>query len=417
MARLLMYTSWSQGHVYPPVAMLLELAKRGHEIHVRTRSQDVDRLSDLGFASAPIDPRIEAIDCDDWRARTQYGAMTRLIAFFSRCAELEIPDFQQAVADVDPDLLIVDVNCIGATYVAESSGIPWAQYCPHPPPIRSADVPPHGLGWAPGRSALGRLRDRLARASFERITEPTGLRALNRQRAAMGLGPNRHWDDHYLRSGRFILFTAEPYEYPRSDWPATVRLVGPGEWEPPATPPAWLAAEQRPIILVTASTAQQDDARLIQTALDAFADEGVALVVTTAAHDPALFRAPPNARVAQSLPHGPIVNRAACVIAHGGQGITQKALAAGVPLCIVPFYRDQHDVARRVEVAGAGVRLPRRRLTPERLRAAVRKAMPLRPGAESISRAFSAAGGAAAAADAIEELLPLHGRAPDSTSV
>ena len=42
---------------------------------------------------------------------------------------------------------------------------------------------------------------------------------------------------------------------------------------------------------------------------------------------------------------------------HAGMGATQKALAHGVPVCAVPFGRDQLEVARRVEVAHAGTRL------------------------------------------------------------
>ena len=147
---------------------------------------------------------------------------------------------------------------------------------------------------------------------------------------------------------RFIAFTAEPYEYPRSDWPATCGSSGPGPGS--AVGAARVACDRdRPIVLVTASTAYQRDEKLIRAALEAFADEDVALVVTTAAHDPSGFPAPPNARVEGFLPHGPIIARAVCVVCHGGQGITQKSLAAGVPPCVVPFCRDQFDVARHVE--------------------------------------------------------------------
>ena len=86
-------------------------------------------------------------------------------------------------------------------------------------------------------------------------------------------------------------------------------------------------------------------------------------------------------------------------------GITQKALAHGVPVVAVPFGRDQPEVARRVEVSGAGVRLPLKQLDPDRLRTAVRRAIGLQPGAARIAAAFAAAGGAAAAADAIAGLL------------
>jgi UDP:flavonoid glycosyltransferase YjiC (YdhE family) len=51
-------------------------------------------------------------------------------------------------------------------------------------------------------------------------------------------------------------------------------------------------------------------------------------------------------------------------------GITQKALAAGVPVCVVLFGRAQFDVTRHVQIADAGTRLP-----ASRLRKAVREAM------------------------------------------
>ena len=67
--------------------------------------------------------------------------------------------------------------------------------------------------------------------------------------------------------------------------------------------------------------------------------------------------------------------------------------------------RDQPEVARRVEVAGAGVRLPARKVSPRRLREGVRRAMTRRPQAQLIAAAFAAAGGPVAAADALEELV------------
>jgi UDP:flavonoid glycosyltransferase YjiC (YdhE family) len=86
-------------------------------------------------------------------------------------------------------------------------------------------------------------------------------------------------------------------------------------------------------------------------------------------------------------------------------GATQKALARGVPVCAVPFARDQFEVARRVEVAGAGSRLPAFRLRADRLRAKVRTAMASREGAIRIAGAYRAAGGPAAAADLCEQQL------------
>src|SRR5215217_1411233 len=199
--------------------------------------------------------------------------------------------------------------------------------------------------------------------------------------------------------------TSESFEYPRSDWPPSVRMVGPGIWDPPAKAPEWLEKISRPLVLVTCSTEFQNDGKLVGAALQGLAGEDVEVLVTTAGVDPSSFTPPPNARIERFVPHSPVLERASCVVCHGGMGITQKALAAGVPVCVVPFGRDQFDVARHVQIADAGTRLPAPRLRPERLRRAVREAMSKKAGAERIALAFATAGGPNAAVDALEELL------------
>jgi MGT family glycosyltransferase len=129
------------------------------------------------------------------------------------------------------------------------------------------------------------------------------------------------------------------------------------------------------------------------------------VVATLPAGDPALLRIPANARVERFVPHRHVLDRAVCAVTHGGMGATQKALARGVPVCAVPFGRDQFEVARRVEVAGAGTRLPAKRLNPERLRQKVREAMTKSAGAARIQAAFKEAGGPVAAAAAFESRL------------
>ncbi len=51
-----------------------------------------------------------------------------------------------------------------------------------------------------------------------------------------------------------------------------------------------------------------------------------------------------------------MLKRATVVVCHGGGGTTLGALAAGVPLVVVPlFSSDQYINARRVSATGAGV--------------------------------------------------------------
>jgi MGT family glycosyltransferase len=403
MARVLIYTSPAPGHVYPPIATAIALQERGHDVSVRTESGSVGAIDRLGLSAAPIDPRIEALPLEDWRTRTSIGALVSACDTFAKRARYEVPYLQAAIEAENPDLIWVDTNAWGAAAVAEASGVPWAHYMPHPHPGPARGVPVFGPGFAPSTSRLARLRD-AAMTALKPLAFHSFMRSHNLHRAALGLPTLNAIEDHYLAAPLLIQFSAEPFEYPR-EWPANVRLVGPALWEPPGPEPEWLAAEERPIILVTASTEFQDDAKLIGGALEAFADQPYAVIATSAAHDPGDFDVPTNARVERHLPHRQILRRAAAVISHGGMGTTQKALAAGVPVCVVPFIRDQFEVARRVEHCGGGTLLPARRLRPDRLRSAVEGAIACRKGAERVRDAFGRAGGAKAAASALEGLL------------
>jgi MGT family glycosyltransferase len=405
MARILAYTSPGRSHLFPLTPILDELRRRGHEIALRTLASQVPTMRARGFDAAPIDPRIEAIEHIDWRARNPLHSLHLNANVFCARAEHDAPDLERAIAEVRPDVLLVDINSWGSLMAAEASGGAWAAFCPYPLALRSRDAPPFGPGFAPARGALGRARDLLVQQLAIRAVERRLRDPLNGIRRRLGLTPVATVDE-WLRSAPLLLYmTAEPFEYPRRDWPENVVMIGPCDWEPPADPPAWLEQTAQPIVLVNTSTEFQNDGRLAQVALEALAEEPVTVVATMPTADPSGMTVPANARVERFVPHRPILERAACAVTHGGMGSTQKALAHGVPVCAVPFGRDQLEVARRVEVAQAGTRLPARRLRPDRLRAKIYQAMTCAEGAKRIAAAYAATGGPATAADALERRL------------
>jgi MGT family glycosyltransferase len=417
MAVVLAYVDAVPGRLYPLVDTLLELARRGHRVAVRCGIDDVERLRSIGLEAKSLRREIERFAPDDWRARTRFGALSSGLGQFGERARFQLQDLQQAIEDERPDVLFVDEGAWGAAAAAERSGLPWAFSIVSPVPLPSRDAPPFGLGLAPRHDGLGRLRDRLVKPLTLGTLERVIAKHMNPLRAEIGLPPVRTIDDVYLAASAVLAYTAEPFEYPRSDWPAKLTLVGPGLWEPPADPPAWLDSLDKPLVLVTCSTLFQNDRRLAEIAIPALAGESFEVVVTTADVDPSGLPAAPNARVERFLRHAPLLEHAGCVVCHAGMGITQKALAHGVPVVAVPFGRDQPEVARRVEVARAGVRLPAQKLTPDRLREAVRQAIELRPGAGRIASTFAAAGGAQASAHVIEGLLPRSREARPLTAV
>lgn len=405
--KVLAYTSPARGHLYPLIPILDELARRGHSIALRTLASQVPLACRRGFDAAAIDPSIEAIEHDDHLARSPQGKIKRAVATFAARAEHEVVDLRAAIDGEQPDALLVDCMSWGASAVADAWGGPWAQWFPYPLPLPSPDVPPFGPGLKPAAGPLGRLRDRALRPLILGSTARAFLPALNKVRTAVGVSPLDDFAQMFTTPPLLLYLTAEPLEYPRSDWPPSVRMVGPCCWDPPADSPPWLPELDRPLVLITTSSEFQDDGRLVTTALEALAQEDLNVVATVPAHLPATT-VPANARLEPFVSHAPLLARAACAVTHGGAGATQKALAAGVPVCVVPFGRDQLEVARRVEVAGAGTRLPAQRLNPDRLRAKIREARTKTPGARRVANGFAAAGGPAAAADAFETLTASH---------
>ena len=408
MAVFLAYVEPVPGRLYPLISTFQELVRRGHRVTVRTGINEVELLRSLGIGAEPLAAEIVDFEPQDWRARTRFGALLAGLGQFGERARFQIPDLQRAIALEHPDVLLVDETSWGAAAAAEKSGLPWAFCVPSPVPLPSRDAPPFGLGLAPRDDAIGRVRDgiasRVALGSLARLIAGH----VNPLRVELGLAPMRTVADFYLAATLVLAYTAEPFEYPRSDWPAKVRLVGPGTWEPPAEPPDWLDDLHGPLVLVNCSTLFQNDSRIVEVACAAFEGRPYDVIITTADIDPSGFRAPPRVHIERFIPHTPVLDRAACVVCHAGMGITQKALAHGVPVVAIPFGRDQPEVARRVETAHAGVRLPTRKLRPDRLLAAVQAAIELRPGAERIANAFAQIDTPNVAASALEDLAEVR---------
>src|SRR6201987_4713954 len=189
MATILAYTSPALGHLFPFSALLVELAGRGHKTRLRTLSTGVQAGRSLGFATDAIDPRIEAIVHDDWRASNTRAALKRAVDVFCQRAAYEVADFTDAITRTRPDALIVDINCWGALSVADTRDIPWRLFSPNTPPLQSPGVPPFGLGLAPLPGLLGRVRDAALRPIVMGLLERAVLPAGNKIRASAGAPP------------------------------------------------------------------------------------------------------------------------------------------------------------------------------------------------------------------------------------
>lgn len=115
------------------------------------------------------------------------------------------------------------------------------------------------------------------------------------------------------------------------------------------------------------------------------------------------------------MPQLAVLAHASAFVTHAGMGGCAEGLFHGVPMVAVPQAVDQFGNAAMLAELGVGEHLPADEVTPDRLRAAVLGLASSEAVAQRCAeqrRRARAAGGAPAAADVIESLLPRTGGRP-----
>jgi UDP:flavonoid glycosyltransferase YjiC (YdhE family) len=146
--------------------------------------------------------------------------------------------------------------------------------------------------------------------------------------------------------------------------------------DPGASLPAWAKQiGERPVVYVSLGTAPLfNQPQKFAPLLAGLAGEEVEVVVTVSElNDPAaLGELPQTVHVERWLPLAPLLPHCDAVICHGGTGTTLAALAAGLPLVLVPQGADQFDNARACQRANAARVLLPDEANPTAVRDAVR---------------------------------------------
>lgn len=124
--------------------------------------------------------------------------------------------------------------------------------------------------------------------------------------------------------------------------------------------PDWWDGSDAPLVYVTFGTmvgGRPVGDAVYRTALDAVAGLPIRVLMTVgrATDIAALGDIPANVHAEAWVEQADALAGAAAVVCHGGSGTTFGALAAGLPLVVVPMFADQPANARLVKSAGAGL--------------------------------------------------------------
>jgi UDP:flavonoid glycosyltransferase YjiC (YdhE family) len=125
-------------------------------------------------------------------------------------------------------------------------------------------------------------------------------------------------------------------------------------------------------VLVAPSTSQDPDHRLLHAALRGLADAPIRVLATYNRRLPSRpLPVPENTSVVDWVSYTRTLPHCDAIICHAGHGTLVRALSLGVPVVACPVAGDMNENAARLVWAGAGVRLPRRFISPRPLRHAV----------------------------------------------
>lgn len=403
MTRVGLLTVGSRGDVEPFVALALALQRQGADVRLATHERFrplADRYQ-VAFAPLPGDPAELMATAAGRRALTSGRNVGQFLTAFRQLTEhLALPTWDAAeTAMRDRDVLVYSTFAFQGHYLAQHLGI--RAVAAHLQPLlpTGAFVSPALPFPLPGR-LLKRWSHAAALQLFWRQARGGALRLTER---VPGLVVPRDAPFAHMLRDEECLVAVSPVVVPRPrDWPPQAHLTGYWRLPPPPhfTPPPALAAFLEdgppPVYVGFGSLAQPDPAR-VRTLVDAALARvgrrgvvhsgwnGIAGVGSSTVH------------VVEDVPHAWLFPRMGAVVHHGGAGTTAAALSAGVPSVVVPHFGDQWFWAERVEQLGAGVSVARRRLTADRLAAAVVAALD-RPFPTPLATALAAEEGADAAA-------------------
>jgi MGT family glycosyltransferase len=373
------------GHVNPTLPVVAELVRRGWRVSYATADRFGPQVEQVGATLVPTGARVPA---GPGPGRMDTAAFAGFLGRITADARESLPGLRRHFAADPPRAVCYDAMSLtgrvlaAVTDAVDVALVPSFATNEHTSPIarRAAGPPPPEF--------LEVLRER------------------GELLAAHGLDA-RPGPALFSPASLNIVFLPPEFQPGVDTFDGRFRFVGPApaaredaaDWTPP----------DEPVLLVALGTAFNDRPAFYRTCLEAFAGRGpVAVAVGERVRVDELGAVPGNVDVRPWFPQPAVLRHARAFVSHAGMGSTMEALYYGVPLVCVPQMIEQEANADRVVELGLGVRLDPDGLTAGDLRTAVDTVTTdpaTRAALDRMQAAIRRAGGAVAAADAIEAHL------------
>ena len=379
----------AHGHVNPTLPVVAELVRRGWRVSYATADRFAAEVAGAGATLVPTPGRLPS---GPGPGRLDTTALAGFLGRIIADARDSLPTLQKHFADDPPQAVCYDAMSLTGRVLAATTGatagatdvalVPSFVSNERSSPFarRAAGPPPAAL--------LAAVRERAELLAMYGLDLPPGTAP-------------------FSPASLNVVFLPAEFQPDADTFDARFRFVGPSpaarEDDPSWTPP------DAPVLLVALGTAFNDRPAFYRTCLEAFAGSGpVALAVGERVTIDDLGPVPANVDVRPWFPQPAVLRHARAFVSHAGMGSTMEALYYGVPLVCVPQMVEQEVNSDRVVELRLGVRLDPDAPTADDLRAAVDTVTTdpaTRAALDEMRTAIRRAGGAVAAADAIEDHL------------
>ena len=341
--RVLFTSTRGAGHFNPLVPFIEACIRGGHDVMVAGPPALADTVARAGYPYWPGEAPPEDELGEVWgrvptASREEAGRLVVGEIFGRLNTTAMLPSVEAACEEWRPDLILRDTAEFASAFAGDQRGIRHARVA-----VSLAAVEQESLAIA--GPVLEELRPGIA--------------------AAIEASP-------YLS-----LFPASLEDPEAGEPPHTHRFRDPADRPSAAALPTWWDDDSDPLVYVSfgSVTGSMPIAGPVFAAVFEAVAGLPARVLVTIGHETdaeTLAQAPDNVRVERWVPQADVFGHASAVVCHGGSGTTLGALAAGLPLVIVPLFADQPENARRVDAVGAGVAVaPGEDAAPEAIRSTI----------------------------------------------
>ncbi|MFF3710799.1 macrolide family glycosyltransferase [Streptomyces phaeochromogenes] len=391
------------GHVNPTLGVAEELVARGHRVTYALPEDIAERAVRVGakVVEYPMDKerfRTHMVPQQNSDEYTDKDEILRVLEWLLDMTRQTVAPLERHFTGDRPDVIVHDPSSFWVGRIlADRWGIP---------AIRSTPTYAANEHWSmqPDAEAAGPPDEPALRelvAGIDRLLREQGIE----DDATTFTG--------HVHSGPALLYMPRHFQYAGDTFDEQHHFVGPcaprasihGTWEPPR--------DGRPLVMVSMGTLYNKRPEFFHACVEAFRDEpwNILLVLGGGLAPEDLGPLPDNVLVRDFVPLADVFPHTDLVVNHGGMSTAMEAFSYGVPVLAVPVMTEPRATARRIAELGLGAQLTGTQVTAANLRDTALRVLAddgTRERLRQMRDRIQTAGGAAAAATVIEELLPAN---------